>query len=207
MPDESEMIQEQMRETRTALAEKLETLEQQVVDTVSGANLAVSETVENVKEAVQETVDAVKESVKTTFDFAGHMDRHPWLFMGGAVAVGYIGGCLLNKAAAQAERTGPVGRSPAAKTNGAGPRFQEREEGPGWLDSLGTTFSSELNQLKSLALGAAVGLARDALVQSAPETLRPQLADVMNDITANLGGRPIPGPVLARNDFESRIPE
>lgn len=220
MPDESEVIYQQMRETRSALAEKLETLENQVVDTVSGANMAVTDTVENVKEAVQETVEAVKESVKNTFDLPAHMDRHPWLFLGGAVAVGYVGGCLMNKAAAHAERRGavqPAGTAPVERTNGVSPRFPDREERayyppprraeePGWLAILGSKFSSEIDQLKSLALGAAVGLVRDALVQSAPEPLRPQLGEVMDDITAKLGGKTIPGPVLGESEYETRAP-
>jgi len=42
-----------MKETRTALTEKLETLENQVIGSVHEATCAVSETVASVKEAVQ----------------------------------------------------------------------------------------------------------------------------------------------------------
>lgn len=218
MPDEPEVIHEQMRETRTALAEKLETLEKQVVNTVAGANEAVAdtaetvkETVENVKEAVQETVDSVKESVKSAFDLAGQMDRHPWLFVGGAVAAGFVGGRLLDRAASYGHAPGHAGATlhPAAEyaTGSNGPGFARSEdrryaaeprpsEGPGWLGMLASRFAPELNQLKSLALGTAMSVARDMLVQAAPDPLRPKVHDVIDDITTRLGAQPIEGNVL-----------
>jgi ElaB/YqjD/DUF883 family membrane-anchored ribosome-binding protein len=200
MPDEPEVIQKQMEQTRAALAEKIETLEQQVTDTVSSAASAVTETVENVKDAVGETVETVKESVKTTFDFAGHMDRHPWLFMGGAVAAGYFGGRLLEQASATPARPGrprrttfePMGLSSQGRMDVA-----PQPESPGWLSVLTNRFGREIDQIKSLAIGAAIGMARDALVDAAPETLRPQLKDTINDITEKLGGKAFPEPVLA----------
>jgi len=208
MPDEPEVIEQQMQETRAALAEKLETLEHQVTNTVSVATNAVSETVENVKDAVEETVETVKESVKSTFDFAGHMDRHPWWFMGGAVALGYVGGCLLNQASAvhappsRVRRTSyePMGLSQGGTTERVGDRFRSevaQPEQPGWLSILTNRFGREIDQLKSLAIGAAIGMARDAVVDAAPETLRPQLKDVINDITEKLGGKAFAEPVLA----------
>lgn len=204
MPDEPEVIHQQMEETRAALADKLETLEHQVTDTVSAATNAVTETVETVKDAVGETVETVKESVKTTFDFAGHMDRHPWWFMGGAVAVGYIGGRLLNEAAAAPPaRVSRPSYEPLAQgvtPERVGERFRSemaQPEQPSWLSILTSRFGREIDQVKSLAIGAAIGMARDALVQAAPETLQPQLKDVINDITEKLGGKAFAEPVLA----------
>src|SRR5262245_55877302 len=100
MADEQpKVIRHQMEETRASLTEKLETLEHQVVGTVQGATSAVTETVENVKEAVAETVETVKgtvretvETVKETFDLSRQVDRHPWLMVGGSVALGFLCG-------------------------------------------------------------------------------------------------------------------
>ncbi len=99
MENEPEVIQQQMQDTRTALTEKLETLEAKVVCSVEGATTAVTETVENVKQAVQETVTNVKETVhdaaesmKHAFDIGAYVDEHPWLMVGGAFAVGCLGG-------------------------------------------------------------------------------------------------------------------
>src|SRR5947209_5600271 len=100
-----EVIKHQMLETRASLAEKLETLEQQVVGTVQSATTAVTDTVESVKDAVQETVEMARasvhhtvEAVKDTFDLSLQVRRHPWFMMAGSVALGYAGGCLLNRA-------------------------------------------------------------------------------------------------------------
>src|SRR5713226_6434711 len=91
-----EVIKQQMLETRASLAEKLETLEQQVVGTVHSATSAVTDTVESVKDAVQHTVEAVKD----TFDLSHHVREHPWLMVGGSVTVGFAAGCLTGRAAA-----------------------------------------------------------------------------------------------------------
>jgi ElaB/YqjD/DUF883 family membrane-anchored ribosome-binding protein len=105
MDNETEVIRQQMEETRSSLTDKLETLEQQVVDTVETATSAVTDTVENVKEAVQDTVATVKgsvqetvEGVKHTFDLRLQVDRHPWAMMAGSVALGFFGGRLLKSA-------------------------------------------------------------------------------------------------------------
>src|SRR5581483_4976543 len=96
-----EVIKHQMLETLASLAEKLETLEQQVVGTVHNATSAVTDTVETVKDAVQQTVQMAKDSVtntveavKDTFDLSRQVDDHPWLMFGGSVAAGFVTGHL-----------------------------------------------------------------------------------------------------------------
>lgn len=124
MDNEPEVIRRQMEDTRTALSEKLETLEQQVVGTVQGATAAVNETVESVKEVVQDTVCTVKdvvqdtvdtvkgsveetvETVKETFDLRHQVDQHPWAMVGGSVALGYLGGFLFAKSETCPAKTG-----------------------------------------------------------------------------------------------------
>src|SRR5207248_9142807 len=105
---EPDMIRRQMEAQRAALAAKLETLETKIVDTVEGAREAVQETVQSVKEGVRDSVDTVKESVhssveavKGTFDIPLQVDRHPWIMVGGAVALGFTAGCLINRATRQ----------------------------------------------------------------------------------------------------------
>jgi hypothetical protein len=210
MSDQPEVIRQQMEETRAALAEKVKTLEHQVVDTVAEANTAVVETVETVKEAVQGTVEAVKgtvedtvESVKNTLDFSQQWDRHPWFMMGGAVALGYLGGCFLGKARSMSSRderhgqryVSPAGRAAEGGSNGN--RGFGRAEGafgsapaqssePGWLSGLGETFSTEIDQLKALAIGTSLALIRDLIVQGAPDPLRPSVTELMNSVTTKL---------------------
>lgn len=109
MENEPELIRQEMSDTRTALTEKLEALEQKVSGTVT----ALTETVTTVKENVAETVSAVKDgvgetihtvqesvgdavqSVRDALDLTAQTERNPWMMFGGAVAVGVVAGMLL----------------------------------------------------------------------------------------------------------------
>lgn len=109
MDDETEVIKQQMAQTRESLAEKVEALEQKVVGTVQEATETVASTVESVsdtmasvKDTVNETVDTVKDSLsgaietaRDALDVTGHMERHPWPMFVGSIAVGFLGGWLL----------------------------------------------------------------------------------------------------------------
>lgn len=144
-PNDPEVIRLQMEETRTSLQEKLETLEQQVVNTVQDSVTAVTDTVESVKAAVQDTVDTVKDtfqetvdtvkdtvqgtvdsvkdtvtdtvdSVKDHLDITHHVERHPWAMFLGSAAVGYFGTCLLEHSSSTPHRTAlPPGPVPAGE--------------------------------------------------------------------------------------------
>jgi ElaB/YqjD/DUF883 family membrane-anchored ribosome-binding protein len=116
MDNETEVILEQMEGTRASLAQKLETLENQVVGTIQDATSTVAETVQQVKEAVTGTVETVKETVegtvetvkgtvegtvetvKETLDLRRQAQNHPWLMFGGSFAVGFVAGRLLRPA-------------------------------------------------------------------------------------------------------------
>jgi len=105
----------QMEGTRASLAQKLETLENQVVGTIQDATSTVSETVQQVKDAVTGTVETVKEtvegtvdsvkdtvqgtvdSVKETFDLRRQVENHPWLMFGGSFAVGFVAARLMQR--------------------------------------------------------------------------------------------------------------
>jgi len=204
--NDPEVIRQQMEQTRTALTEKLETLENQVVETVQETTSAVSETVESVKEAVQETVCTVKESVsdavdtvKHTFDLPLQVERHPWVMFGGSVAVGYLAGTLLPSMGprridwdAMSQPPEPQGFRPVeepARPNG-------RSSQPSWLGSVTQTFGGEIDKLKGLAIGTLLGVARDFLVQSVPEHLGDQVKELMDNFTTKLGGERIEGPIL-----------
>jgi ElaB/YqjD/DUF883 family membrane-anchored ribosome-binding protein len=214
MDNEPEVTREQMQETRTALSEKLETLEQQVVDTVQGATNAVAETVENVKDAVHETV----ENVKDTFNLQLQVKRHPWGMVAGSLALGYLGGYLLfRRGSARSKANG--GSQPAPpdspqitkQQNGAVKGHRSVEEAsrkqpvqevsqspsePGWLSGVNNLFGTEITKLKGLVIGTVLSVVRDMITQSVPEQTKPALAEVMDSITVKLGGEPIRGPVV-----------
>jgi ElaB/YqjD/DUF883 family membrane-anchored ribosome-binding protein len=102
-----------MAAQRAALDEKLDCLENRIVQTVDSAREAVAETVQTVKEAVQSSVETVKEAVqssveavKETFDVPRHVQRHPWAMFGGSVALGFAAGYILNHMTARSRSPG-----------------------------------------------------------------------------------------------------
>src|SRR5579864_5333035 len=151
MDNEPEVTRAQMQETRTALSEKLETLEHKVVDTVQGATHAVHETVDHVKEAMHETV----ENVKDTFNLPLQVKRHPWGMVAGSIALGYLGGYLLFRNRPDQPRVN--GGTPPAhpdslqltrQVNGVANGHRSAEEA-----GVNHLFESEITKLKGLVIG------------------------------------------------------
>jgi ElaB/YqjD/DUF883 family membrane-anchored ribosome-binding protein len=230
MDHEAEVIKQQMEQTRAALSEKLETLEQQVVGTVQGATTKVANTVDNVTEAVQDTVTTVRESfeetvasVKDSLDVSRQVERHPWLMLGGSVCVGYVGGRLLERLEGgrvplpppqSRHFLGGPRRTPdvpvSAPAPEPGPPTPRSE--PGWLSLLTNSFGPEIAKLKSVAIGAALGLVRDRIAEATPPHLQPQVDELLDSITLKLGGEPTPHsscstpPDAKRNGAEASRP-
>ena len=183
------VILEQMENTRTSLTERLETLEKRVVTPVQQVTSQVAENVGAVKETVQETVADVKEKVQGTFktvkdsvqksvnaaqtilDVRGHVDRHPWPMLGGAIALGYVVGGLVGK---PRRTTGP-GRESAAR--------------PSWGGLL-SKFASEFTKVKSLALDSLIRAIREPAVNAASPDVRSSLDDLFNKLKEKLAGEP-----------------
>jgi len=210
MDHETEVIKSQMLETRTALTEKLEALEERVVSTVKETTDAVSDTVEAVKDAVEttvdtvkgtvtDTVDTVKETVKETFDLQHQFEAHPWAMLGGATLVGYLGGCLLDNGRS-ASRASSNGWS-HLEGHGGRPEVRARPEpqpsepaktGPSLWDKAFEALGPAISKLEGLAIGAATAVVGKMILEAAPEALRGDLEGVMNEITTALGGKPVP---------------
>jgi len=122
MEDEATLIREQMLETRTALTEKLESLEEQVTAKVKDTTDSVVETVETVKDAVENTVHNVSdtvektvETVKDTFDMSRHFEEHPWVmlavrFSSGTSAAGFLRTLAPRKTQRIESRRNPIGQ-------------------------------------------------------------------------------------------------
>jgi len=201
MDKEEEQIQQQMAETRASLTEKLETLEQKVVGTVEEATTAVSETVDVIKDSVQGTVTAVNETVRESvetvkdwFDVSAHVQEHPWLMVGGSVAVGYCMGTILSKApqgqVQSASPSYPVGMQ---NYSNGGAR-EERPSTGGTQTPIKSALSSwapEIDKLKSLALGVLFGTARELITSSVPEHVGEHLKEIFDSVTKKVGGEPI----------------
>lgn len=196
-----EIIQSQMEETRASLTAKLETLEQKVVGTVEGATTTVTETVDAIKETVHDTVATVQEgvkdsveSVKDLFDVPAHVQRRPWLILGGSVAVGYCLGTLLMRSSKSQEFSAPA-LQPSWQPNASnGVGSSHRAQGippPSAPPEEPSIYASEVAKLKGLALGVLFGTARELLVSSLPPEMGEQLKDVVDSVTKKVGGEPL----------------
>jgi ElaB/YqjD/DUF883 family membrane-anchored ribosome-binding protein len=212
MPEQPEVIREQIRETQQSLASKLSTLEDKVVNTVTNTTETVSQTVENVKETVADTIETVKgtvdstvQSVKRTFDVEYQVQQRPWLMMGGSFAAGFLAGRLLPGAVRTAEEfvSEVAGEAPsgprftsAASTRGPEANGAAGARGESWLGWVANQFRGELEQARGIAIGALFGLARDWATQNLPGNLAPHVQEVVDNLTAKLGGTRIESPVL-----------
>jgi len=227
MENETDVIRNQMLETRTSLTEKLEALQETVVTAVQGTTESVTETVQNVKEAVQETVSNVSETVqetvdtvKSTFDISHQVEKHPWAMMGGAVALGYVGGKLLPSAGTVAHAASSAAHSAAGAVSGAaaanvsgshftGSNFsssggvpqpsQGGYQAPSSAHSMGSSLLSGLTEainplvteLEGLAIGTLTGMLGQMALEHTPENLRSQVKEFIEKVNTTLGGKPV----------------
>jgi len=223
MDVKSEVIHNQMEETRSALQEKLETLEQKVQNTVQDATEAVNETVESVKGAVHETVETVKEtvqgtveSVKETFDLPRQVQTHPWTMFFGAAALGFVATRLLNSREAEPQRwskrresesAAPFAKRAASQFgNGHAAGASQPSSSPSAASStkswLINHYGEEIAKVKGLALGTLGAVVRDMLTSSLGSDLGEHIKDVVNGITVKMGGQVMdnPLPSFAKGD-------
>jgi ElaB/YqjD/DUF883 family membrane-anchored ribosome-binding protein len=208
--DELEVIRDEMEQTRANLAGKLEALETQVRETVSGASEAVTSTVEGVKEVVG-TVSETVGSVAETFNIGKQIEQHPWAAFGIAVATGFAASQLFGRsgpAPAPQPRYEPA-RSlsdlPLQPQVPAQPQPQPESQGLGGLlpeglkgmlpslDDLIPDMSGAINtaisSLSGLAVGTVMGVVREVAVNGLPEEWKGELSRMIDDVTTKLGGK------------------
>jgi len=196
-----------MERTRGSLTEKLEALEGQVAETVTSTagavqdtTQAVQETVAAVKETVQETMAAVTDKVQETVQSVGEafslrtqMERHPWLVLGGAVAVGCMVGASFGSSEAETEKT-PAAAAPPPPPPWNG-RTSARESAASVSEQPGV-LGDTIAHLKNLGISYLMGIVRDLARNELPEAVASRVADEVDALTSKLGTNPIPGPVL-----------
>jgi ElaB/YqjD/DUF883 family membrane-anchored ribosome-binding protein len=92
--------------TQAVLADKIEALENDILDSWQTATTAIGTTINSVKSTVAETVHSVQsavhhttEAIGSAFDVSAITRRHPWLMMGGAVLGGLLLGSLIARSA------------------------------------------------------------------------------------------------------------
>jgi ElaB/YqjD/DUF883 family membrane-anchored ribosome-binding protein len=208
MDHESEVMREQMQETRTSLQDKLETLEQHVKDTVlettdavTGTVEAVKETVESVKETVQETV----QSVKDTFNLSHMVKEHPWPVFFGAIGIGFVGGRLLGSipsggpSPAEAARPAPRPEQATHRNGFSGSKTaDQRPAAPrrGWLNLIADHYSDELAKIKGLAIATVGNVVCQMVIDNAAPQIAARTKELIDGIVVKFGAEPLDGPIL-----------
>jgi ElaB/YqjD/DUF883 family membrane-anchored ribosome-binding protein len=80
-------------QTRIAIAEKLGAIEQHVGSTMQHARTMMTQVADKTTSSVHETLKATKQA----FDPRIHITRHPWVFVGGTLVLGYAVGTLYRR--------------------------------------------------------------------------------------------------------------
>jgi hypothetical protein len=100
MDQSEDALRQQIDETKSHLYENLESLEQQVAESVQSTSASVSATVEAIQqtaETVHGAVNGAVHSWNSAFDYRRHLEEHPLLMLGGAAAVGFLAAELLTR--------------------------------------------------------------------------------------------------------------
>jgi len=182
--ENEDLIRRKMERTRESITDKLETLEKKLSESVEEVNSAVT----SAKETVHESV----ESVKDFMDVKAHVQRHPWVMVGGAVACGYVLGSLVAKDEREPPRVAaPLAPIRSQPTQGNGRHKTEKtpaQESSSWWSA----FAPEIESFKSMALGAAVSALRDVVAAEVPPKMADQVRTLFDDVARKFGGEPLP---------------
>jgi ElaB/YqjD/DUF883 family membrane-anchored ribosome-binding protein len=203
MPPETDLIKQQMSQTRAALTEKLQTLENKVIAAIASTTDMVARTVQDVGTTVRETSQNFRStmrdtvsSVRDAFDVSRQIHQHPWLMLGGSVLAGYVCGVVLDNlehgrlpSLPAAEQLFPHSSEVRQRMTAGQPSARRI---PGFLKALADTFAPELDKLKSAAVRMAMTALRDKIGDSVPPHLRSDFTEMMDRITAKLDGHSHP---------------
>lgn len=159
MDQKSDLIKEDIEETRAALTEKLETLEDQLMDKVETAKESVEDTIENVR--------ATLRKVSPTHQ----VQQHPFVMIGGSLAAGMLVGKAIQSRSARAkswERDQDVGFGEQGIPRRRIERPYSRPRGPSLLSKLAGAFPDEIDVVKGMALSLALEGLREIAKEALP---------------------------------------
>jgi len=195
--DTDEMRQE-IDCTRSAMADKLEALEDRVMGTVQSAQ-------ETVEDSIQMARDTVA-TVKRNFDIKYQVEQHPWPMVGGCFLAGLAVGSVFLRIR-QRSRQAPNRRAGNETTLAGSPPLVAEQRSNDNVDTAAPPprphsmsanrpgffgqFQEEVDKVKGMAIGYVMGLARDSIHDAMPQ-LASQIDDLMNSVTTKLGGKPLP---------------
>lgn len=181
-------------DTRVAIAEKLELLEQRIIDTAEGATMKFSRMLEETTEHVNQMVDKTKSALNPIHK----VDEYPWIMLGGAICAGFAIGLMESRsrsqrsgvypyypAGARASRVMPESAREARAGNGSadgvydyypsGSQSQTahtaRSQTTVW-ESMSHEFSQEAEQAKGVLLQVGRSLMMELARKMLPEIAR-----------------------------------
>ena len=212
-----------IEDTRSAMTEKLEMLEERVRETVEDAQSSVEEIVENVRDTVDTTVAAVKQTVegaqasvedmvenvrgtvgetvatvRHTFDVHHQAEQHPWLMVSGSLLVGYLLGNRSGGSTSAALSTTDPRLAPASTTataSRASPAHSQPQQEMG--SGVRERFKDEIGIIEGAVIGAVVRTLGDKLKQALLPAASP-VKSVMTKGDAQPSKRPVQTPVTSR---------
>jgi ElaB/YqjD/DUF883 family membrane-anchored ribosome-binding protein len=201
MDHETEVMKQNIADTREALSEKIDCLEQKVLRTVEGTTDIVANTAESVAEAVQGTVqkvtgavDHAMEKAKESLDLRKQVEAHPWPMFGGSIVAGFIGGCLLTRSQSHAPMPEPRRSSqsyePTRPRSSEWQSFSSAEQDR--LAQRPSLFAPAMHRLRDLAIAATSKLVNDLLVSAAPPELHEDIRSTVGSFASALRGEPQP---------------
>jgi ElaB/YqjD/DUF883 family membrane-anchored ribosome-binding protein len=204
---ELEVIREEMAETRTALADKIEALESQVRDTVQSATDTVSNAVEGAKDVVSSVTEGAKdvvekvsetvESVKESLSISNYVERYPWASLGASVAAGFAVAQLLpawrSKSGDHDEALPPASAGEYVAPRRSPLPSPSQEEGSALGSVLSGVWHQAAGTLEGLAVGTLMGAVKELVSRSLPQDWQSELTRMVDDVTNRLGGKVMHG--------------
>jgi hypothetical protein len=176
--------------TRSALSNKLESVEQELRDNVRRTTDSVVDTLHAVKDTFTGTIDDVRDrftgtvnTIKSELDVRRHVNEHPWIIVTGCAVAGFAAARLLPAAGRSTIEYSGRERMPATSIREEIPRQ------PGTLQRVIQRFEPELRRLQGLAIGSAMDVVRRWVRQSAPDSMADELDGILQSATEKLGGR------------------
>jgi ElaB/YqjD/DUF883 family membrane-anchored ribosome-binding protein len=205
MDQKSDLIREDIDETRSALTEKLVTLEDQLRDKV-----------ENAKESVEDTIENVRATLRKLSP-SHQVQQHPFAMVGSTLAAGLLVGRLIaGRREARASGLDHEYRALSGTELGLSnmPQTSEYEDshldpeiapvrerlrravyrraktGPGLFSKLAETFSDEIQMVKGMALGAAIDSIRGVAKEAMPN-FGEKIDRVLDSAMTKVGAEPM----------------
>ena len=189
-----------------------------VLGTVENATATVGQTIHKVTSTVGGAVDSIKDRVASTEESvksALHSVRehislpclvrhNPWVVMGGAVVAGYFLDHLLEPSRhhggeSRSSRIVSPARLTAEGSNGTSHADHSASESSHPAESKGTAAAAWLSrvvgphtaEIRGLAVGSLMSVFRDVVTKSLVPAWSGPIANAIDDLTRELGGKPV----------------